>query len=161
MNVRTASLVEAAAVILALWILIARIPDSLILLVEPLRSEEIDSPYLWMIVTRLLVYLVIGLALLAGRRRLANYVDRGESQVRGDVPTLLSAAIALLGVYFFALGAVALGEALVVQFQDNYSTPWLFARGAFSVLAGLLLFICSGGLSIAWDRLVRRRNAGV
>ena len=162
MNIRTQSLVEAAAVFLGLWILVAKVPDSLIFMfMQILGSEQFEAVHIWLNVVRLLIYLAIGLALLLGRKWLARYIDPVDAESTFETQKVVSAAIALLGLYFLAQGAVVLGEALVVQFQENYSAVSLYGRGATSVGAGFLLFICSGGLSKAWALLMRLRTAGV
>ena len=159
---RSRELVEAAAVFLALWVLAARLPDSLLFLFIDLSGGMETEPFMfWLNILRVAIYLGIALALIAGRKLLARWLSSEDSAPGGELRTLFAAALALLGVYFIISGAVLMTETLMVQRAEDFWARAVFIRGLSSLIAGSLLFLFCGGVARVWTLLIKLRTAGL
>ena len=159
---QTRSLVSALIGLLGLWLVFRQVPDYASSLIIALSGrEEIPADLLSLYGVHFAVTAVFGVVLILLRGRLARWLVPAESVTSFEGRSLIAIGVAVVGVYFVALGAISLGESFAVEQTTNRSNPYLFWRGIIAVGVGLFLFVGSVRISRLWALLAGLRRAGV
>ncbi|MCC5854018.1 MAG: hypothetical protein JJU30_14375 [Alkalimonas sp.] len=159
---QTRTLISSLIALLGIWLLLRQAPDfassMYIVLTE---TEHVPPSILKLHAMHLSVNFLIGVFLILLRDKLAGWLAPNESGVKVFFRLFLAVGTSLMGVYFIAQGVVSLGESLGNKDLNFGENPYLYWRGIFSLIVGVILFIGSASISRLWALFIRLRHAGV
>jgi hypothetical protein len=151
------NLVEALIAIVAIWLLVRQVPDygsTIYLLAATAGDDSYRQNYLAEVQSiHFGVSVLVGLLLLAVRRRIGAWLVPGSDKIDSTATSLVAVGVALLGVYFVGAGVLSVANYAVVVRNVPNNDNFGLRSGTISIILGVLLFVVSVSLSKLWAML--------
>lgn len=153
-QVETKALISAISALAGVWLMLRQLPDyAATVYIVIVDSPNGSSPLVPTQSIRFIASLLCGALLVFGRRSLADWLVPNSQVTEHQPQALLSVGVAIVAVYFFLSGLVALGQHVALNRVQNMSNEYVLWQGLFSIGTAILMFVASVGVARMWSRL--------
>lgn len=158
----TQQLISGILGVMGIWLILRHIPDLVSSVYIALTEEEhLPNTLLFVQFFHFAVAAFLGIAVVFTRQKIATWLSGSNAEVSIHAPSLLAVGSVILGLYFAAIGIISIAEQAGIAAGSTRQNNFLLYKGLTSITIGIVLMVCSVGISRVWSKLKGLQRAGV